>query len=44
MRLFLGNKTNPSVGTGRYAAEHWIHSHPGVMPCYLFNDTSYSGA
>jgi len=22
-----------SVGMGRYAAEHWVHSHPSVKPC-----------
>ena len=23
----------PWVGTGRYAMEHWVHSHPLVRPC-----------
>ena len=23
----------PWVGTGRYAMEHWVHSHPSVRPC-----------
>ena len=42
MRQFFGkNGPDSCVGTGRYAAEHWIHSHPSVMPCDLFNDTSY---
>ncbi|KAL3780466.1 hypothetical protein ACHAWO_011789 [Cyclotella atomus] len=24
-----------AIGTGRYAAEHWVHSHPAVSPCDL---------
>uniref|UniRef100_A0A7S2A067 Uncharacterized protein n=1 Tax=Ditylum brightwellii TaxID=49249 RepID=A0A7S2A067_9STRA len=31
-------KDNSCVGTGRYAAEHWIHSHPSNMPCDLSSD------
>ena len=23
----------PWVGTGRFAMEHWVHSHPSVRPC-----------
>ena len=41
MRQIHGDSINPCVGTGRFAAEHWIHSHPSVMPCDLFKDTSY---
>ena len=26
------------VGLGRFAAEHWIHSHPSNMPCDLSSD------
>jgi hypothetical protein len=29
------------VGTGRYAAEHWIASHPSVMPCDLSVQEDY---
>ncbi|KAG7341596.1 hypothetical protein IV203_023549 [Nitzschia inconspicua] len=29
------------VGSGRYAAEHWIHSHPSVKPCDLYTDATY---
>ena len=41
MRQIYGDSINPCVGTGRFAAEHWIHSHPSVMPCDLFKDASY---
>jgi hypothetical protein len=26
---------NPMIGTGRYAAEHWVHSHPSIEACDL---------
>ena len=26
------------MGLGRFAAEHWIHSHPSNMPCDLSSD------
>ena len=29
-------------GSGRYAVEHWIHSHPGVRPCDLHTDPAYT--
>eukprot|EP00284_Hemiselmis_tepida_P004757 CAMPEP_0174951002 /NCGR_PEP_ID=MMETSP1355-20121228/94619_1 /TAXON_ID=464990 /ORGANISM="Hemiselmis tepida, Strain CCMP443" /LENGTH=379 /DNA_ID=CAMNT_0016198641 /DNA_START=231 /DNA_END=1370 /DNA_ORIENTATION=- len=29
------------VGWGRYAAEHWVHSHPSVRPCDLSIDDRY---
>ena len=29
----VGCKYISHVGLGRYAAEHWIHSHPNVVPC-----------
>ena len=32
----------PCVGKGRYAAEHWVHSHPSVMPCDLATDKKYT--
>lgn len=28
-------------GHGRYAAEHWIHSHPTVKPCDLLMDENF---
>ena len=28
-------------GLGRYAAEHWVLSHPSAMPCDLSKDSSY---
>jgi hypothetical protein len=40
---FLGSSRpgSPCVGGGRYAAEHWVHSHPTVMPCDLSTNLSY---
>jgi len=29
------------AGRGRYAAEHWVHSHPDVMPCDVSGDEKY---
>jgi hypothetical protein len=29
------------IGSHRFAAEHWIHSHPSVKPCDLYTDTSF---
>ncbi len=31
----LNYSTRGCDGTGRYSAEHWIHSHPRVRPCDL---------
>jgi len=28
-------------GRGRFAAEHWIHSHPSVKPCDVSDDPSF---
>jgi hypothetical protein len=40
--LFCGSShPEPCVGMGSYAAEHWVHSHPTVMPCDLSTDLSY---
>ena len=30
------------VGRDRFAAEHWIHSHPSVQPCDLSTSTKYT--
>ena len=30
------------VGGGRFAAEHWIHSHPSVQPCDLSTNEKYT--
>ena len=29
------------VGKGRFASEHWVHSHPSVKPCDLSTDEKY---
>ena len=31
----------PCIGRGRYAAEHWIHSHPSIAACDLYKDPGY---
>ncbi len=30
------------VGGGRFAAEHWVHSHPSVQPCDLSTNEKYT--
>jgi len=32
------------IGKGRFAAEHWIHSHPSVSPCDLDRNATYPWA
>ena len=29
-------------GVGRYAAEHWVHSHPSNAPCDLYGDPQFT--
>ena len=31
----------PCRGMGRFAAEHWVYSHPDVRPCDLYPDPAY---
>lgn len=33
-QLYRGGN-NPFIGTGRFAAEHWVHSHPTIQACDL---------
>jgi hypothetical protein len=42
-RRTIGNiAVHPScLGAGRFAAEHWIHSHPYVQPCDLYTNPRY---
>ena len=35
------NVNNPCRGFGRFFFEHWIHSHPSVMPCDLYSGKEY---
>ena len=35
MEQLYQTEENPMIGTGRYAAEHWVHSHLRVQPCDL---------
>lgn len=37
-----GQNYAPCDGRGRYAAEHWIHSHPTVRPCDLYKDAKFT--
>jgi len=32
----------PMMGTGRFAAEHWVTSHPNSWPCDVYDDGPYS--
>jgi hypothetical protein len=31
-----------SVGTGRYANEHWVHTHPQVNPCDVYANDGFN--
>lgn len=42
MRARVYNESSSCRGTGRYAAEHWIHSHPSARPCDLSDDDRYT--
>ena len=35
-------KAQPCKGTGRYAFEHWIHSHPTNRPCDLYTSSNFT--
>ena len=35
---------NACRGFGRFFFEHWVHSHPYVKPCDLYNSTSFTWA
>mmetsp|Transcript_29810 Transcript_29810/g.54118 ORF Transcript_29810/g.54118 Transcript_29810/m.54118 type:complete len:376 (+) Transcript_29810:106-1233(+) len=35
---------NPCKGRGRYLGEHWVHSHPSVMPCDLYPGKEFTWA
>jgi hypothetical protein len=41
MRAFKHKGTPACTGRMRWAAEHWIHSHPTVKPCDLYNNRSF---
>eukprot|EP00984_Skeletonema_dohrnii_P038784 scaffold42455_cov322-Skeletonema_dohrnii-CCMP3373.AAC.1 len=32
-QLYHDAGNDPWIGTGRYAAEHWVHSHPTIQAC-----------
>ena len=38
------NEDNPCKGRGRYLGEHWVHSHPSVMPCDLYTGKEFTWA
>jgi hypothetical protein len=33
--------TPTCIGSQRFSAEHWIHSHPSVKPCDLYTDPKF---
>ena len=35
------NRCDACIGLKRYAAEHWIYSHPSVKPCDLATDSNH---
>jgi hypothetical protein len=41
MAAIYGGGDNPCVGGGRFALEHWIHSHPTDKPCDLYTQPDY---
>lgn len=42
-RLVTKQETHGAcVGKGRWAAEHWVHSHPSVKPCDLYNNAAFA--
>jgi hypothetical protein len=40
-RKAMGRKNNAQIGSGRFAAKHWIHSHPTNRPCDLYTRPDY---
>mmetsp|Transcript_3553 Transcript_3553/g.6710 ORF Transcript_3553/g.6710 Transcript_3553/m.6710 type:complete len:484 (+) Transcript_3553:74-1525(+) len=40
-KMFQLLKQPAMVGTGRYAMEHWLGSHPDYKPCHVFNESKY---
>mmetsp|Transcript_14507 Transcript_14507/g.31486 ORF Transcript_14507/g.31486 Transcript_14507/m.31486 type:complete len:376 (-) Transcript_14507:36-1163(-) len=38
------HEDNPCKGRGRYLGEHWVHSHPSVMPCDLYPGKEFTWA
>ena len=41
LRTIRRKVTRSCVGRGRFAAEHWIHSHPSVKPCDVSDELSF---
>jgi hypothetical protein len=41
MRKFKDKGSPACTGRMRWAAEHWIHSHPGVKPCDLYTSSTF---
>ncbi|CAK0853252.1 unnamed protein product [Prorocentrum cordatum] len=38
-----GRHEDAKIGKGRYAAEHWLGSHPGLSPCDIYSGDYYYG-
>lgn len=42
-KLVWKHDTHPScVGNGRFAAEHWIHSHPNAKPSDVYDNSNFA--
>lgn len=41
MRRFKDKGSAACTGRMRWAAEHWIHSHPSVKPCDLYTEPNF---
>lgn len=37
----IPSRREEELGAGRFAAEHWVASHPSVVPCDLYPDAGY---
>jgi hypothetical protein len=36
------HSSSPCAGVGRYAAEHWVHTHPDSRPCDLYRPDNFT--
>lgn len=40
--VIMGENPDYCIGSGRFAAEHWVHAHPDNKPCDLYTNSSYT--
>jgi len=38
----MGDKEDWCRGSGRFASEHWVHSHPASKPCDLYTKQAFT--